>query len=455
MPYAAAMEAERDRDHLADPFASKMAADTTTNQVRYVSQAALESLQEKFRKGLEIHREDVSRLIYPERLGDEDMVVPVQLGSEYEDLPETLRKHGARGVAAAFVAARTRCEGNGGEALTAKEWRNMIWEADGTFKPLLLAYIVLTAMAGVLLAATRDASRPFCLVALLHLNPEPFLWSYLLLGPGLEGSDQRWLVRLAVRALYLAGDIVLLLGPTRADGLVSPVLLATYLAMAGISDAVCFWLGLFYYLYRLDSSIRRLGVGLLVHGFAFQIAACSYLNRSLFTADGTTGLHNWGWFLHCIMTFLALAIMVPIFNGKFNIRAQQPSVRSVCIMLACCLGNFIILFALAGEDQPKALMAGELEFLGIHKKPSFLPRGGLLVAYKVVTTIGGAGLALHALSEFNLARQRPLAPTLAAFVGSSIWSRLRWASESRASNVEATQTQTRSETAAAMTSGKV
>lgn len=130
--------------------------------------------------------------------------------------------------------------------------------------------------------------------------------------------------------------------------------------------------------------------------------------------------------LHTAATLLALISVVHIFGADFNLRAQQPSARSVGMMWACTAATLVTLPLATG------LTWADLYHLlwALDTKPiAFLPRGILLYAHKVVTSLGALALAMYAMNEFNLAKQRPLAPVLSTFVGSNIWRRIRWASE--------------------------
>jgi len=214
--------------------------------------------------------------------------------------------------------------------------------------------------------------------------------------------------------------------PLRPDGLASPVAIATFVGMTAVSDTLCFWLGLFYFYYRLDICIRRLGLALVVHGFSSSMMVAGWINPLLFTDDGTAGLHNMATVLHTAATFLALISVVHIFGADFNLRAQQPSARSVGIMWAFTAATLATLPPATGLTWADLYRL----FWALDAKPiAFLPRGSLLYAHKLITSLGALALAMYAMNEFNLAKQRPLAPVFSTFIGSSIWRRFSWASE--------------------------
>jgi len=411
-------------------------ADTSTTEIQYVGQAALEAVTEKLQIGMEINNADVERLASPDFLSDDDFVVPIQCGFDTSNLARLIETNGPRAMAAAFVKARMRCESAAvGDAMTVRQWRSMVLEADGSLKPLLLTYVVLTALgSGILTMTAQDASRSFCLAALIHLNAEVVLWTYLLFGIGPDNADTRWPLRLLVRVVCFAGNIVMATAPLRPDGLAGPLAISTFVGMTAVSDTLCFWLGLFYFYYRLDICVRRIGLALLVHGLSSGIMVAGWINPLLFTDDGTTGLHNLATVLHTTATFLALVSVVHIFSAEFHLRAQQPSARSVGVMWGCTAAM------LATMPPAIGLTWADLYRLvwTLDAKPiAFLPRGSLLYAHKVIASLGALVLVIYAMNEFNLAKQRPLAPMFSTFVGSSVWRRFRWASEQTAAEPSA------------------
>jgi len=105
----------------------------------YVCQKALNSLQEKIKKGEEVSQDLVNELTFPENLADDEVMVPVDMrgvGEEFEDVESMVEKLGPKGTAEAFIKAREYFEANkDGEPederakpMTAAEWKQVLEE---------------------------------------------------------------------------------------------------------------------------------------------------------------------------------------------------------------------------------------------------------------------------------------------------------------------------------------
>mmetsp|Transcript_34902 Transcript_34902/g.56053 ORF Transcript_34902/g.56053 Transcript_34902/m.56053 type:complete len:164 (-) Transcript_34902:278-769(-) len=106
----------------------------------YVCKAALEAVTEKVKKDEEITDDDVQKLAFPENLGDEEVMAPVDMagvGEDFDDVEQMVEKLGKKGTAEAFIKAAEHFqkskgkypEGEVPEPMTAKEWRELL-EAD-------------------------------------------------------------------------------------------------------------------------------------------------------------------------------------------------------------------------------------------------------------------------------------------------------------------------------------
>ena len=67
----------------------------------YVSQKGLESVREKVKLGNDVGEEEVKNMVFPERLQDTDMMVPVDMSKVPEELVEILSR-----VKVRFIAGR-------------------------------------------------------------------------------------------------------------------------------------------------------------------------------------------------------------------------------------------------------------------------------------------------------------------------------------------------------------
>jgi len=187
---------------------------------------------------------------------------------------------------------------------------------------------------------------------------------------------------------------------------------AVFIVAAAVSDAACLWLGLFYYLYRVDMGARRLGVGLLVHGLIAQFQVMETLNPKLLLGNGATDLRGWAWFLYILTTlFVYYAAIVPLFRvRRLQLRSQSPSAISTGAIGAGMVCTLLTVAVLASAGLPE-----------VPEDPAFLPRGWLLAAYKVLSGLLASGLLVYTLGEYNDAKMRPLSPSVSIFIGSNIW----------------------------------
>eukprot|EP00413_Alexandrium_margalefii_P021604 CAMPEP_0204567346 /NCGR_PEP_ID=MMETSP0661-20131031/36548_1 /ASSEMBLY_ACC=CAM_ASM_000606 /TAXON_ID=109239 /ORGANISM="Alexandrium margalefi, Strain AMGDE01CS-322" /LENGTH=175 /DNA_ID=CAMNT_0051575257 /DNA_START=74 /DNA_END=601 /DNA_ORIENTATION=+ len=105
----------------------------------YVCKKALESVQEKLKKGEEISQETVNQLSFPDSLPDDEPMVPVDMrgaGGDFDDVEQMVEKLGPKGAAEAFVKAfehfeKTKDkipEDERPKPMTAQEWRTVLEE---------------------------------------------------------------------------------------------------------------------------------------------------------------------------------------------------------------------------------------------------------------------------------------------------------------------------------------
>merc|ERR1740121_3626995 len=114
------------------------AADASGGQdIFYVCQKALVSLKQKLKEGEEVFHELVNELTYPEKLADEEIMVPVDMrgvAEEFDDVESIVEKLGPKGAAEAFVKARDYFEANKDkepaderpQPMTAAEWKKVL-----------------------------------------------------------------------------------------------------------------------------------------------------------------------------------------------------------------------------------------------------------------------------------------------------------------------------------------
>jgi len=110
----------------------------------YVCKKMLEELKEKLKSGAEIAEEAVNKLTFPDELGDEEIMVPVDMrgvGEAYSDVDEMVEKLGPKGTAEAFVKAAAyfvenkdnEPEDERPQEMTAAEWRKVLEQQDDNF----------------------------------------------------------------------------------------------------------------------------------------------------------------------------------------------------------------------------------------------------------------------------------------------------------------------------------
>eukprot|EP00418_Pyrodinium_bahamense_P090821 CAMPEP_0179048784 /NCGR_PEP_ID=MMETSP0796-20121207/19883_1 /TAXON_ID=73915 /ORGANISM="Pyrodinium bahamense, Strain pbaha01" /LENGTH=367 /DNA_ID=CAMNT_0020745255 /DNA_START=107 /DNA_END=1210 /DNA_ORIENTATION=- len=121
--------------------AAEEAGDDDEGDYFYVCKRALESVQEKLKKGEEINQVTVNELAFPDSLADDEQMVPVDMrgsGGEFDDVEQMVEKLGPKGAAEAFVKAFEHFEKSKDKIpederpkpMTAKEWRAVLEEDD-------------------------------------------------------------------------------------------------------------------------------------------------------------------------------------------------------------------------------------------------------------------------------------------------------------------------------------
>merc|ERR1719343_454559 len=107
----------------------------------YVCQKSLQTLQEKLKKAEDITQELVNELTFPEKLPDEEMMVPVDMrgvGEDFDDVEQMVEKLGPKGTAEAFIKAKEYFDANKDKEpeedrpkpMTAADWRSVLEEDD-------------------------------------------------------------------------------------------------------------------------------------------------------------------------------------------------------------------------------------------------------------------------------------------------------------------------------------
>lgn len=114
-------------------------ADVEQQDIFYVCEKTLNAVKEKLKKGEDITEDLVNELTLPEKVGDEEMMIPVDMrgvGEDFDDVEQMLEKLGSKGTAEAFVKAHDFFEKNKEKlpenerppAMTAAEWRKVLDE---------------------------------------------------------------------------------------------------------------------------------------------------------------------------------------------------------------------------------------------------------------------------------------------------------------------------------------
>mmetsp|Transcript_19762 Transcript_19762/g.52438 ORF Transcript_19762/g.52438 Transcript_19762/m.52438 type:complete len:170 (-) Transcript_19762:193-702(-) len=108
-----------------------------SEDIFYVCKKTLESLKEKLKKGEEISKDIVNELTFPEKLADEEIMVPVDMrgvGEDFDDVEQMVEKLGPKGTAEAFIKAAEYFAANKDnepeeerpKEMTAAEWKNVL-----------------------------------------------------------------------------------------------------------------------------------------------------------------------------------------------------------------------------------------------------------------------------------------------------------------------------------------
>lgn len=116
-----------------------MAEGADGQDIFYVCKKALQTIQEQLKAGKEITKDAVSELTFPDNLGEDEIMTPVDMrgiGEEFEDVEQMLEKLGPKGTAEAFVKAKEffdkntdkEPEGERPTEMTLKEWREVLDE---------------------------------------------------------------------------------------------------------------------------------------------------------------------------------------------------------------------------------------------------------------------------------------------------------------------------------------
>eukprot|EP00928_Gymnodinium_smaydae_P100789 TRINITY_DN9976_c0_g1_i1.p1 TRINITY_DN9976_c0_g1~~TRINITY_DN9976_c0_g1_i1.p1 ORF type:complete len:162 (+),score=79.65 TRINITY_DN9976_c0_g1_i1:157-642(+) len=111
----------------------------------YVCKKTLEDVRAKLKKGEEISKDLVEELSFPEKLADDEMMVPVDMrgtGGDFEDVEEMIEKLGPKGAAEAFTKAAdyfekskdSIAEDERPQPMTAAEWRTVLEEDEVGFE---------------------------------------------------------------------------------------------------------------------------------------------------------------------------------------------------------------------------------------------------------------------------------------------------------------------------------
>jgi hypothetical protein len=112
-----------------------------SQDIFYVCKKTLESLKEKLKKKEDISKEVVNELTFPEKLADEEIMVPVDMrgvGEDFDDVEQMVEKLGPKGTAEAFIKAHEYFAANKDnepeeerpKEMTAAEWKKVLEEDD-------------------------------------------------------------------------------------------------------------------------------------------------------------------------------------------------------------------------------------------------------------------------------------------------------------------------------------
>mmetsp|Transcript_87638 Transcript_87638/g.253096 ORF Transcript_87638/g.253096 Transcript_87638/m.253096 type:complete len:157 (+) Transcript_87638:84-554(+) len=114
----------------------------------YVPKKSLERLSEKVKKGEEVTQDELGDLISPEKVPDDEVMVPVDMrgvGQDFEDVDEMVSKLGPKGTVEAFVKAKAHFDASKDDEedrpqeMTAAQWREVLAanDAEGEEEELL------------------------------------------------------------------------------------------------------------------------------------------------------------------------------------------------------------------------------------------------------------------------------------------------------------------------------
>lgn len=108
-----------------------------TSDIFYVCKKALDDVKAKLKDNKEVVMDDVNVLAFPDKLADDELMVPVDMQGieeEYDDVEQMLEKLGPKGTAQAFIKAFDFFEANKDKEpeeerpkpMTAKEWKEVL-----------------------------------------------------------------------------------------------------------------------------------------------------------------------------------------------------------------------------------------------------------------------------------------------------------------------------------------
>mmetsp|Transcript_44688 Transcript_44688/g.54703 ORF Transcript_44688/g.54703 Transcript_44688/m.54703 type:complete len:162 (+) Transcript_44688:72-557(+) len=114
-------------------------AEVDQQDIFYVCEKTLNSVKEKLKNSEDITEDLVNELTLPEKVADEEMMIPVDMrgvGEDFDDVEQMLEKLGPKGTAEAFVKAHDFFEKNKEKlpeaerppAMTAADWRKVLDE---------------------------------------------------------------------------------------------------------------------------------------------------------------------------------------------------------------------------------------------------------------------------------------------------------------------------------------
>lgn len=120
----------------ADPEVNAEEEEMPEQDIFYVAESELKSIETKLKESKEVTKEDVDKLTFPENLPDDAMMVPVDMrgcDDEFDDVEQMVQKLGPKGAAEAFIKARAFFEAHKkgddcAQPMTAKEWSQVLEE---------------------------------------------------------------------------------------------------------------------------------------------------------------------------------------------------------------------------------------------------------------------------------------------------------------------------------------